>query len=199
MKKILLLLLLFNSAYAKDFGVSGTSFPLKERSLIEVIQEKMGCMSEEQARVLNEKIKNHYINLINKPKPVDGIQKATTYEVHYYDPTITISQDIKDHENSIIVKKGTNYNPLTLYALEQELLFFDGEDKDQVQWAKKQQGTWILINGKPLDLEEKEKTPVFYDQGGVLTKKFGIQKVPSRVSQKDSLLKIESFPIGGES
>ena len=197
MKRILLFLLFLGGVEAKDFGVMGECFPVEEKSILEVIRSRVESLSEVDIALLQESLKEKYENHLNHPPEVEGLSKANQYEVHYFDPTVRVHQDIKDHNDTVIIPKGTKYNPLTASKLNQELLFFDGTDKSQIEWAKSQKGAWILVKGKPLELEKNEETPVFFDQRGSLTKKFKITKIPTKVSQEGKYLKIEAFPIGG--
>ena len=85
-------------------------------------------------------------------------------------------------------------------CLSHNLLFFDGDDEDQKNFAKKklQQGPLklILTKGAPLALLEELKIPVYFDQQGVLTKKLGIKHVPTLVSQEELRLRIEEIKCG---
>jgi len=42
----------------------------------------------------------------------------------------------------------------------------------------------ILVKGAPLALAEELNQAIFFDQGGILTKKRGIKHAPLRVSRK---------------
>jgi conjugal transfer pilus assembly protein TraW len=178
----------------KDHGVHGQTFEIQERSLLEVIlsrlkkAEKDGTLLQHQ-QMIAEKMKKK----VHRPTPVGGIQKAQENKRHTFDPTMTFPEDIKDHEGRLIVKAGTRINPLDYIAVRVPLLFFDGDDEAQVAWAKRQhkQAKWILVNGAPIALGEQEDRPVYFDQGGTLTKKFGIDAVPARLTQENKLLLIE--------
>lgn len=198
MKKVFLIFLFTCSLHAKDFGKFGESFPIQERSILDVIHERLSALGDDEIHTLGKKLQTVYEGKLLEPKPVPGIQKADRYEVHHFDPTITVHRDITDHENKVVVLKGTRFNPLSVQKLNRNLIFFDASDEEQVAWAKRESGAWILVKGKPLELEEKEKRAAFFDQRGVLTKRFGIKKVPTLVSQDGKCLKIESFPLGGE-
>ena len=93
------------------------------------------------------------------------------------------------------IQAGTSYNPLDHKSFGDPLIFIDGDDTDQVQWAISQDAKIILVNGSPLKLEKVHKRSFYFDQGGVLTEKLGINEVPSRVSQEDKDLVIETIPL----
>jgi conjugal transfer pilus assembly protein TraW len=185
------------SIESKDLGVFGATASIDEQDLIRFLQEKMGAVTEEERQVFMEAMRDHFTDRLNQLMEVKGIKKTTQYSVVYFDPTICVEHDIFNHQGQIIVKKGTSYNPLSQISMNHELLFFDATDLDQLAWAQSHStATWILIKGQPLQLEESLKHPIFFDQSGSLTRKFGINQVPARVSQDGLRLKIEFIPVG---
>ena len=142
---------------------------------------------------------------VERPKPVEGLSKALKSRVFTYDPTYVVPEDLKDHQGRIIHSKGTRLNPLETVTLSQSLLFFDGDDGDQVAFAKAKlkekskeslkEGLikLILVKGAPLALSEELKVPVYFDQLGLLTKKLGIRHVPALVMQEGLHLRIEEI------
>ncbi len=194
---IIIALLLFNSAYAKDFGTRGNTFSISEQDLIDFLKNRVDNLSDSQKKSLQKKLQDHYSDRLTHPPSVNGITESESYKSHYFDPTITVNQDIKDHEGNIIAKKGTVYNPLFATSLSQNLLFIDGSNQSHIEWASNERGAWILIKGNPLELEEKLENPMYFDQGGVLCKHLNISHVPARVSQEGKYLKIEEIPVGG--
>ena len=53
----------------------------------------------------------------------------------------------------------------------------------------------ILVGGSYLDLMKSWRTPVFYDQDGLLIKRLGIQHVPAIVSQEGLRLRIDELVL----
>jgi conjugal transfer pilus assembly protein TraW len=182
---------------ASDFGTHGHTFEIQEESLVDYLERKLEGFNEEKLGKLNEKLRTHYKKKLCHPAPVETIRNAKTHSIHYFDPTIVAKQEIKDDEGKVIIEKGTIYNPLKYFVLNEELLFFDGSNISQLEWAKKQgtQAKWILTSGNPLELEDREERPIYFDQNGLLTQKLKINFVPARVSQEDNRLKIEIIPI----
>lgn len=88
-------------------------------------------------------------------------------------------------------------NPFDYDRMTKILLFFDGRDK-QVEFAlrvinqSKQEVKPILVAGEPLSLMRKWKRPVYYDQGGRLTRRFFIRQSPV-VRQEDKRLRIDEI------
>ena len=181
---------------AKDLGTIGTTFEIQEKSLLKVIEERLqelqatGKLAEHQ-KELQMRVRQS----IDRPRPVEGLQKTTTYQSRDYDPSFVVSKDIKDHEGNLIATAGTKYNPLDYHSFGKPILLIDGDDISQVAWALNQEGKILLIHGAPLHLTKEHKRTFFFDQAGVLVKKLGVSKVPTRVSQKDKVLLIEEIPI----
>lgn len=178
---------------ARDFGTHGLTFPIEEEDIIDYIQNKIQSLDDQTICTIQEKVGREYENQFQSPIPVKNIGQVTQYEVYYFDPTVITKEDIRDQNGKVIVPKGTSYNPLDHVSLTQDLLFFDGDNEEHIKWAISlgNQTKWILINGKPLELEERENRPIFFDQFGLLSKKLSIHAVPARISQSGKRLKIE--------
>lgn len=188
----------WNCAQARDFGVHGKIAPIEEVDPLQLIHQKLKTMEESgEFERHNLELQKKTRTSIERPKSVEGISKATQARVFYYDPTYLVQEGIKDHQGHVIHPKGTRINPLKTVSLSQDLLFFDGDDKDQVTFVKEKlkEGPLklILIKGAPLALSEELKIPVYFDQGGLLTKKLGIHHVPALVLQEEKQLRIEEI------
>jgi conjugal transfer pilus assembly protein TraW len=94
------------------------------------------------------------------------------------------------------VQDGAHIAPLEHVSWGQPLVFIDGQDDAQVAWALKQNAEIVLVQGSPVTLSEKHSKWFYFDQAGVLTKKFGITQVPAIVSQEAQRLKIEEIFLG---
>jgi len=179
-----------------NLGTHGSSFPIEEIDLLTLIRERAEAWVEQEPdRRIQAAIHN-----LKEPKAIDGLSLAQEYRFFDYDPSITLAQDIVDADGKVLFLKGTRVNPLDIVSLNKTLLFFDGSDEGQVEWARAEgdKTAWILVKGKPLDLEEEEERPVYFDQHGVLISKLHISHIPAKVSQNGvSLLKIEEIPVGG--
>ena len=175
-------------------------YPIEEQDPIVLIQSKLKRMEERgELQRYNQELQKKTKVAIERPKPVEGITKARESRVVYYDPTYEVLEDIKDHTGHVFYKKGTKINPLETVTLSQELLFFDGDDEEQMAFAreklKERPVKLILVKGAPLTLSEQLKVPVFFDQAGLLTKKLGIDHVPALVTQDNLLLRIEEIDV----
>lgn len=186
------------SIHAKDLGVYGQTFPIHEENLLIVIQQKLQTLEQtgeisQHQQTLARKARTKFQN----PMAVEGIRTTTFARTWTYDPSLKVQQDIKDHQGKVIVPQGTILNPLENISWGAPLLFLDSDDSQQIVWAGSQdsESKWVLIKGRPLDLEEKIKRPIYFDQAGLLTRKFGIQQVPCRITQQGKVLRVEEIKL----
>jgi conjugal transfer pilus assembly protein TraW len=183
---------------AKDLGVYGETFPIAEENLLQVIQNRLKTMAANGELIkAQQELAQKATQKIRRPAPVKGLIKTQTPRQWFYDPSITVEQDIKDPKGNLIAAKGQVINPLEILSWGAPLLFLDGDDPEQIAWAEHEHtlAKWVLIKGSPVDMEEKLKRPVYFDQAGMLTGKFGIRAVPCRISQKDKKLLVEEISI----
>lgn len=178
----------------------GPSYPIGEPDMLEEIQgklkalEKSGRMAElQQDAIARSK------NSIERPKAVGGVTTTRKERTFYFDPSWRVPRDIATPDGQLIARAGEVVNPLDHVPLSNHLLFFDQRDATQVKRAvailKKYQGAVkpILIAGEPLTLTRAWKRQVYFDQGGTLVRRFGIQQVPALVSQDQKRLRIDEF------
>ena len=134
-------------------------------------------------------------NQINNPTPVSGISDATITKTWYYKPMIELKQNLTDGQGHIIAKAGS-YNALRYKPFDTQLLFINGNNKKQVEWALKHyhndgiKTKIVLTQGSFMALDKKHKIWFFYDQNGKYTQKLQIQHVPAIVTQDGENLKV---------
>lgn len=185
-----------NIKHIKDYGVKGHVFEIKEESMLDMIKDRLakaessGVLKKMQKQ-FQEKVKARLL----KPKAVSGISRTIEPRIFQVDPTYTQSKDIKDAEGNILVPAGTTVNPLEELNWGEPLIFIDGEDQEQIDWARGQQGKIVLVNGSVLEISDQISRVVYFDQGGSLTDKFGIQHTPAIVTQDGLRLKIEEVKL----
>ena len=121
MLRIVILLALFiqySEAEAKDFGIMGQVFEIKEQSLLEYIKQKLNLLKasgelELKQNEMKEKVRNY----VNRPYRVKGIVTTTEPREYYYDPTYTVVNDIKDQDGRVFIEAGRQVNPLEMMPL----------------------------------------------------------------------------------
>ena len=185
-------------AYAEDFGVQGHVFEIIEQDFLEVINARLKAIDWNK---FNKKIQKQTQEYIETPTPVKAITKAKEAKEFFYDPTYVLTQDIKDHTGKLIHPAGVEVNPLEHTNLNEDLIFIDGDDKTQIEFALKQYQEKdkklkiILVKGSPLQIQRKQKIWIYFDQGGVLTTKLGIKEIPALVEQDGLKLKINIIDL----
>lgn len=187
---LIVALLCVTQIAAKDLGTFGATFTIQEEDLLVILKTRLAKKKmDEQA---NLELKKAFIKKIESPKG-RFLPRATRQSIHEYDPTLNLNEDIKDHQGVVIASKGTCINPLDQTPLRTALLFFDGNDPEQLEWAKKEKGVWILTTGAPLEIENRENRPVYFDQSAYLTSKLNIKALPAKVIQEGKKLKVEEI------
>jgi conjugal transfer pilus assembly protein TraW len=187
-------------AHARDYGQQGKLFPITEPDLLEQIQRKLMALQASGATAkLNEDLKRRTIAKVNRPAPVSGLGLASAVRSWAFDPTISVAEDISDDKGRLIMAAGTRVNPLDTVPLRQTLVFLDGDDPAQLDWATKNFASsgakLILVNGAPLQLMRGKQRRFFFDQGGKLVRHFNIKAVPATVKQQGRLLLITEHPV----
>ena len=129
--EVLIITLLIN------LGVHGHTFEIAEPDLLKQITDGAKQLDQQQ---LIAKTRDS----ISRPQPVVGITKATENRVFYYDPSIIVPLDLKDHTGRIFHKAGTKINPLSYRSLSKFIIFVDGDDEAQIKWANEQTGKIVL-------------------------------------------------------
>ncbi|WP_407437693.1 type-F conjugative transfer system protein TraW [Lelliottia sp.] len=197
----LTLLILSASAGAKDLGTWGNVFEPAEQDMLVFIQDRLKGMEQsgELERLKNEATERVKRNAV-RPKPVDGLTRALKYRAFAFDPTFTVQETITDMQGTIIARKGDQVNPLDKVPFSQVLYFIDGDDKEQIAWAKQQIAGQtnikvILVNGNIKETSDALDERIFFDQSGVLTRKFGFEHIPVRISRDGRALKVEEIPV----
>ena len=186
--RVVFFALISSAALGKQISFEGYTFPIQEKSLKEVVEKR----SRQSAPLKAQSLENY------KPKAIDRITEARSKKTFYFEPSHTATEDVRDTEGRIVVKKGERAFPLKTIHLSSGLIFIDGTQKSHLKFASEQKGLfkWVLVKGDPLKLERALDRPMYFDQGGKITKRLGISCVPSVVVQEGSRLKIEEVPVG---
>ncbi len=191
-----------SNAYSKDFGVWGTTFPILEEDLQEVILKR--AQKRLQGGNLKKLQEDQILKVkksIQAPKSGFSLPRAIRTSVRYYDPTYILGRDLFDEKRRVFAKKGTTITPLKRVSLSSKLLFLNANDKKQRAWLEGfikeniKPLKIILVEGNPIELEDALRQPVYFDQAGVLIKKLSIRQVPTIVSQEGYKLKIETVGL----
>jgi conjugal transfer pilus assembly protein TraW len=184
--------LTYTHAIAKDCGVEGHVFKIIEEDILKVIEQRLAGVDIHK---LNAELRSKTEKYIENPPSVKGISKARETKISYFDPTYSGAEDIYDHNGLLLQPAGKVINPLEHVPLREALIFIDGDDVEQVDYALSYKNAKIiLVKGSPLKLQRTHKRWIYFDQAGVITTKLGIVEVPALVEQDGLRLKIT---IGG--
>jgi len=205
MKKTLLALLFLlgsKAVFAKDLGVQGVNYEIREQNLLSQIQDKLKD-AEKTGKIakMQEGFVKQSQARFNRPQPVASITKAEKSRKWVYDPSISLDHDLKDQLGQVFYKAGTKVNPLENISLTNALIFIDGDDEKQVNWAlaeykaRNKRAKIILVKGAVLDLMRTKKVRIYFDQNGILTSKFDIKHVPALLEQENKMLKVQEVAI----
>lgn len=184
--------------YATNLGVVGQVYPIQEEDFLSFIERKMATMQKNgDWQRMQKNIQQQVSKHIDRPAPITTITKTSERRTWDYDPSVIVPYDLHDTQGNIFAKAGTTVNPLAIIKLHTALVFYDADDKDQVQWAKKINHIYhgkiklVLVRGSISRQESLFHQPIYFDQEGRLTKRLHIEHVPALVYQKGEHLKIE--------
>ncbi|HDR2789701.1 TPA: type-F conjugative transfer system protein TraW [Enterobacter asburiae] len=199
----LMLLTLSVGSGAKDLGTWGNVFEPAEQDMLTFIQNRLKGMEQtgELDRLREEataRVKEHAV----RPTPVEGLSKAVTYRSFAWDPTFTVKETITDMKGNVVARKGDTVNPLDKVPFSQVLYFIDGDDREQVNWTRQQIAGQtdfkvILVKGNIRESSDALNERIYFDQSGVLTRKFGFEHIPARISRDGRVMKVEEIPVSG--
>ena len=187
--------------HAETLGQIGPVYPVGEESALDTIlnrlkaKEKTGELQHIQDAAIQRAVAS-----AKNPRPVEGLGLVQARAQRLIDPTVTYHRAITTDEGRIVVPAGSKINPLLVTGLSKRLVFFDGRDPVQTQAVRTMVARLgpkikpILVAGSWYDTSKAWKTPVYYDQHGRLSQRFGIKAVPSVISQQGGLLLLEEIP-----
>ena len=189
-------------AQAVDLGVIGPTYEISEPHLLKMIEQRLRDKQRSgELQRLQDAARARGVDAVTKPAPVAGLRTTQHSRSFYFDPSFTLDRNVLDAQGRVLFPAGTRKNPLEVVALSKQLLFFDARDKRQVAQARELWATArghlkpILTGGSYLDLMKSWQIPVYFDQQGLLTRRFGISQVPALVSQEGLRLRIDELEL----
>ena len=190
------------AARAEDLGKIGPTYPIAERHLLDHIMSRLREKERTgELKKFEQLATERATQSVANPKPIPGLSRVETARTYYFDPTFVLDRNVVDENGALMFPAGTRKNPLEVVSLSKHLLFFDARDQRQVARARELIDVYqgrvkpILVGGSYMDLMKAWKLRVYYDQEGVLVRKFGITAVPAIVSQEGQRLRIDEVLI----
>lgn len=197
---VLLCVLYMPFGFAKDHGVMGRTWVIAETDFLDFIQNKVKAMQEngqwqklESAFV--KRVKAH----VTRPEAVH-LPRAEKDKTWLFDPSIEVPHTIYDVEGKVIVQRGVIVNPLDRVNLSSTLIFLDGDDPEQIAWAKnmlekQEKIKLILTSGSIRKSTDEFRQAVYFDLNAFLTDKFHIKALPALVKQAQNRLMIQEVSL----
>ena len=186
---------------ARDLGTTGELFPIAEPDLMALIEAKVaGLVGGDGLKRMEEEFQSKARTFAETP-PGRKLPRAEKSRNFTFDPSITLGRDLADQNGFVFASAGTQVNPLAYSHFDKAILFIDGDDPVQVAWALAQgdetSSLIVLTSGRPLDLTRRFGRRFWFDQNGVLSTRFQIAHLPSRVTRADPVLQIEEVALPG--
>jgi conjugal transfer pilus assembly protein TraW len=196
-------------AQAEDLGTRGRTAPV-DRDAREQMKDKIRQKeaSGELARFWAD-YRNKAVDAIKRPAPL-GVPTDARLRTELHQLRFVMPQDYRDESGRVVVRRGTVIEPLKIQPLTTGLIFIDGRDEAQVQYAlaagRRERLKIVLTAGSPYDLRVRFKdvswngtptVPFYFDQRKLiinqLQRLYGIQlrSVPAKLTQQGSQLQIE--------
>jgi len=173
-----------------------TLYPILEQDMEEMVKARLkqadwGKVREELQRKVKDRL-HEGPNL-----PLTPAQESRVFTV---DITQRYQHDIPNHDGSaVIVKAGTEINPLVHVTLRHRYMVIDGRDQAHVEYAKmmmKQDRSiqvWLSA-GDAAMVRKQLQAPVYWVQPDMVSR-FQLAHVPSVISQNGPVLKIEEIAL----
>jgi conjugal transfer pilus assembly protein TraW len=200
-------------SFAEDLGVNGQTYQLDpdaREQIKDVIRRKQ--QSGELARFWAS-YRNRTIEAIKHPTPL-GVPTNYAPSQELRPLRFTLPQDYVDEHGVVLARRGTVVEPLKILPLTAGLIFVDGRDPRQVEYAiargQREPLKIVLVAGSAFDLRVKyqraawrgaQGIPFYFDQRRMildsLQRLYGldVSHVPALLHQEGSQLRIE-YGIG---
>jgi conjugal transfer pilus assembly protein TraW len=215
-------LLTLKVGWTKDLGQMAHTFSIVEQNMLSFIDERLHFLERTgELKKIEEKAKADVMASILRPKPV-GLGTTDTPKTFYYTPTFTLKEAVYDAKGNLIYPKGTTVNPMdargyppllkkyaiTLPKWQGHLLFFNGDDIQQLNWLNKKLATLnaqhqsyklVMTGGHLKETIKATNSKVYFDQYGKLSQQFGLKHVPVMITQSETSFKIQEFSVSQES
>ncbi|WP_323810889.1 type-F conjugative transfer system protein TraW [Sphingobium baderi] len=185
---------------ARDYGRAGQTFPVIEPDLLATIEARLRQAQASGALArMNATFAKRTEARVRRPDPVAGITPADRARSWDFDPTVTIERDLRDAKGILIAAAGQKINPLDFVTPRQQLVFVDGDDSEQMDWATSRytesQAKIILVSGSPIDAMTKRQRRFYFDQQGRLTGRFGIRHTPAVVKTAGKVMRVSELHL----
>lgn len=194
-------------ASATVVGRDGAVYPIAERDMIDVIEERAAQIDQgELLRKMQDKIRQD-ARTFRPEDSVDDLPRAASDEVYRVDLSYRVPQDIVDLYGQVIYPEGYVFNPLALMrergiGYPFVIVVLNAASKVELEWFKAsglngnpRVRLWIT-DGHAYELAEELKRPVYYLTRRIQSR-FSIRATPSLVywPQGDDHLAVRTLAL----
>ena len=154
----------------------GPTYPITEPDLLELFMERINQLkSSGQYHTRFDQEKQNIAELMRNPPAVVGLAKAQ--EIRIWPLEASIPEALPE---SLLRQAAA----VELPRIPRELIFIDGTDKAELDAAKaiaaqRSDSRVVLVNGSIGETSHTLNRRIFFDQGGSLTRLFGIHATPA--------------------
>lgn len=154
----------------------GPTYPIAEPDLLELFMERINELkSSGQYQKRFDQEKQKIAELMRNPPAVVGLAKAKETR------TWPLEASIPETLPESLLRQAAS---VELPRISRELIFIDGTDKEELDAAKaiaaqRPDSRVVLVNGSIGETSRTLNRRIFFDQGGSLTRLFGIHATPA--------------------
>ena len=197
------------TALAEDLGAKAPGFAIDQdgrEQLKAIARQKVDQGAFEAYK--KEFIKRN-LDAIKNPAPL-GIKTAYGQRTELKEARYVMPADVKDQNGRIVARRGTVIEPIKISPLQAGLLFIDGRDEAQIQYALRAYRAAplkiILVAGSAFDLRVRFKdliingsktVPFYFDQRAMILRQLNslyridINSVPALLTQEGGKLRLD--------
>ena len=165
-----------NPAAKEKLQALGPIYPIAEPDLLELFMERINQLkSSGQYQKRFDQEKQKIAELMRNPPAVVGLAKAQ--EIRIWPLEASIPETLPE---SLLRQAASVEMP----RISRELIFIDGTDREELDAAKaiaekRPDSRIVLVNGSIGEASRTLNRRIFFDQGGSLTRLFGIHATPA--------------------
>jgi conjugal transfer pilus assembly protein TraW len=173
---------------ARDLGTEGAVFEITEPDLGEVLLNRLNEFEANgELDALREEAQDTTRAYAARPRPAIHLHPIDETRGRFFDPSITVYEDILSADGTVIVAKGTVVNPLDVSGFNKTILYVDGDSAGQVAWANAHGDelttTIVMFRGNPVEVSDRHGRRIWFDQDAQIATRFGLTATPARIER----------------
>jgi len=196
------------AANAEDLGVQNDTYAVDRDAREQMKDQVRAKMKSGELDRYWKNYRNKTIEGIKNPRPL-GIASNFEARTELHDLKFALQHDYLNERGQVLARQGTVIEPLKIQPLVTGLIFIDGRDQQQVDYAiaesRKEPLKIVLTAGSPFALRVKYKNadwngtpviPFYFDQKKMIINQLkqlygvDINSVPAKLTQRGSQLQV---------